>query len=256
MSENISSNVLFHFTRTFDKLAGILKNGFYPSYCPEYLIGDFQKGAAESKQAPSQAAPMVCFCDLPVSLINPHMDHYGHYGIGLEKDWGMAKGVAPVFYTHEYAQHFIPGSELNWGALGRQDSKDISNLRLLTAYMKPIEGYEWRNNKRSEEKVHFYDEREWRFVPRFPVGKNTFLSWHEYHGDSPEFDAAGLDAAKAVLKADHRLEFGWEDITYLIVPDDSHILKLAEIIREKFSPDQATIVTTAIMTTDRIAQDV
>ena len=35
MAENVSSSVLFHFTRSMDSLKGILKNGFFPRYCLE-----------------------------------------------------------------------------------------------------------------------------------------------------------------------------------------------------------------------------
>lgn len=33
---------------------------------------------------------MVCFCDV-----------YGHYGIGLTKEWGIRNGVSPVLYPYD-----------------------------------------------------------------------------------------------------------------------------------------------------------
>jgi hypothetical protein len=50
------------------------------------------------------AIPMVCFCDLPLSLIKKHVEEYGGYGIGLNKTWGVKNGVAPVIYTHSRAK--------------------------------------------------------------------------------------------------------------------------------------------------------
>jgi hypothetical protein len=34
---------------------------------------------------------MVCFCDLPLSLIGKHLDEYGDFAIGLERHWGAQK---------------------------------------------------------------------------------------------------------------------------------------------------------------------
>src|SRR5260370_37777432 len=107
MSENISSNVLFHITPRLSYLKDILSSGFHPRYCPEYIIGADQDLAASRREIPSQAAPMVCFCDLPLSLIGRHLREYGQFGIGLTKDWGMKHGVTPVFYTHRESPHAL-----------------------------------------------------------------------------------------------------------------------------------------------------
>src|ERR1035437_3707797 len=98
MSENISSNVLFHFTKSLENIVDILTSGFYPHYCPEYLFGPLHIAAASSGMPPAHAAPMVCFCDLPLSLIRKHLDEYGQFGIGLNKKWRINNGVTPVFY--------------------------------------------------------------------------------------------------------------------------------------------------------------
>jgi len=104
MSETISSHALFHFTRSIEALKGILKNGFFPHYCPEYTIDRHDRAAAAKGRHPSRATPMVCFCDLPLSLIGKHLEEYGHFGIGLDKKWGIKNGVAPVIYTHSRAK--------------------------------------------------------------------------------------------------------------------------------------------------------
>ena len=52
MAENVSSNVLFHFTRSMEHLKGILKNGFFPRYCPEYTLDTVDRKAASKRRPP------------------------------------------------------------------------------------------------------------------------------------------------------------------------------------------------------------
>jgi Putative abortive phage resistance protein AbiGi, antitoxin len=248
MSENISANVLFHFTKSLENIVDILKSGFYPHYCPEYLFGRLQAKAASAGMPPAQAAPMVCFCDLPLSLIRRHLDGYGHFGIGLAKRWGIKNGVSPVFYTHEQSQTFKPLSNRNWVAWREKDTTAMNELRLLSAYMKPIRGTAWRDGK-TQQNVHFYDEREWRYVPHLPVGEHLFLSRDEYT------DKTKVETLHASFKQKYNLPICPDDIQYLIVPDDGFILKLVKHLGTLYGPDDAIIVTTAIMTTDCITDD-
>jgi hypothetical protein len=104
MSETISSNTLFHFTCSITHIKSILTDGFFPHYCPEYTLDPSDRKAAVNGRPPIWAVPMVCFCDLPLSLIRKHLKAYGNYGIGLDKQWGVKEGVAPVIYTHSKAK--------------------------------------------------------------------------------------------------------------------------------------------------------
>ncbi len=104
MSETISSSALFHITGKIEHIRSILKEGFFPHYCPEYTLDRADRTAARSGRHPMYAIPMVCFCDLPLSLIKKHVEEYGGYGIGLNKTWGVKNGVAPVIYTHSRAK--------------------------------------------------------------------------------------------------------------------------------------------------------
>jgi hypothetical protein len=249
MSENISSNVLFHFTKSLDSIVNILTSGFYPHYCPEYLFGPSYTADALTNTPPSHAAPMVCFCDLPLSLIKKHLSEYGQFGIGLEKQWGINNGVAPVFYTHDLAQTYIPISQRIWAARDQNDSKAKNDLEMLMAYTKPFHGNAWRNGK-SQLDVPFYNEREWRYVPRLEVGEELFLSRKDYLNDVKR------NALHASFKQKYNLGIHSDDIQYLIVPDDRHILELVEHLRKLYDEENATLVTTAIMTTDCIHEDV
>jgi abortive phage resistance protein AbiGi (putative antitoxin) len=173
MSENVSSNILFHFTKSMDDLKSILTNGFFPHYCPEYTLQPDDKKAAHRRCHPMRAAAIVCFCDLPLSLIGRHLQEYGHFAIGLDKTWGLKNGVAPVTYTHAKARTRQPVLRLTATAPQSGDKTLANDLHVLAAYTKPFRGPAWRNN-RCQPEVNFYDEREWRYVPIAQKGKPLF----------------------------------------------------------------------------------
>jgi Putative abortive phage resistance protein AbiGi, antitoxin len=249
MSENISSSVLFHFTSSEKKLLNILKFGFHPHYCPEYIFGLVDLAAAQNNRSPNQAAPMVCFCDLPLSLISRHLKKYGKYGIGLTKRWGIEKGVAPVFYTHDQSQTFEPLSNRNWAARSERNLTAVNELLMLTAYMKPVRGNAWRRGQVKRD-VHFYDEREWRYVPRLQIGEKLFISRREYEDDSKR------SALHAALKSKHTLRVTPQDIIYLMVPDDSRVIKLFKHLVTLYGAKDAILPQTAIISVDCIVGDV
>jgi hypothetical protein len=87
----ISTDSIIHYTDSFDKLTGILKEGFGIKYCAEKLIVDGGLGSGA-------AHPMISFCDIPLSQSYKHFDAYGKYGIGLSKDWANDMGINPVLY--------------------------------------------------------------------------------------------------------------------------------------------------------------
>jgi hypothetical protein len=197
---------------------------------------------------PEQAAPLVCFCDLPLSLIWSHLEEYGEYGIGIDKKWGLKMGVTPVFYTHSRAQTWRPVSRLATTAKKGGDTTALTDLRLLAAYTKPFQGPAWRKGK--VKKVTFYDEREWRYVPVVEARDVLFLGRADYTNETK------LRALHGTFKRKYALHISPDDIQYLIVPDDSHIPKLVKRLRDFYSSKDALLVTTAIMTSDRIKADV
>jgi hypothetical protein len=250
MSENVSSSVLFHFTKTMNDLKSILNYGFFPHYCPEFTLDPIDRKAAAKGRPPDHAIPLVSFCDLPFSLIKKHLREYGYFGIGLEKKWGVRNGVAPVIYTHRTAQTCQPILRLT--AIAAENNSEIAanDFKVLAAYAKPFVGPAWRNN-RVERGVRFYDEREWRYVP-----EPGFLDWKDY-----------IDESKRIklhkrFKKQYALLTPPKDIQYLFVPydkDENNILELhayvMKLFGRRYSRKDAILVTTAIMTVDRIEKD-
>ena len=256
MSENVSSNVLFHFTKSMDNLKSILKNGFFPHYCLEYTLNPVDRKAAAEGRPPMRAVPMVCFCDLPLSLIRNHLKEYGNFGIGLDKEWGVKNGVTPVLYTHRRAQTRQPVLRLTAKAAKANDKTAASDLRLLAAYTKPFFGPAWRNN-RVQSKVPFYDERERRYVAVVRGDEPLFLDREDYD------NIAKRNKLHRRFKKQNALPISPDVIQYLIVPydkDENSVLELHDYLMRlyvrRYNRKDAILATTAIMTDDCIQEDV
>lgn len=86
----ISSTTLFNFTDSVDFLIDNLKNGFLCSKTYEKLPFRNNNG---------YRAPMVSFCEIPLSSIKEHFDWYGRFGIGIKRPYAREKhGINPVWY--------------------------------------------------------------------------------------------------------------------------------------------------------------
>jgi len=239
-----------------DAIKGILNFGFIPHYCPEYSLEQEDIEAAFAHRHPIAAAPMVCFCDLPLSLIRKHLKEYGDFGIGLEKKWGIQNGVAPVIYTHSKAKTRPPVSRLTSRARTGSDRAALRDLEFLAAYTKPFEGPAWRNGH-VQKKVRFYDEREWRYVPVFRRSDPLFLNFNAYE------DVLRRAELHKVLKKEHSLTITPDVVQYLIVPydeDEKNVLELHDYVMSlygrRFGHKDAVLVGTTIMTDDCIKEDI
>lgn len=151
----ISSDTLFHFTSSRDNLIRILTNEFKVGLSVESFAHIRQYRPAD-EVTPEAAFPMVCFCDIPLSQVGAHMKHYGQYGLGLTKDWGVSKGITPILYTHTNSAGPKTVARLV-DLLGRLDVKsksdEIKRLALsvgeLAYFQKPYEGTLIRDSERS-----------------------------------------------------------------------------------------------------------
>ena len=87
-------------------------------------------------------------------------------------------------------------------------------------------------------------------MPRLAAAEEFFVTRNDYT------DKKKIATLHASLKQKYKLIVSPNDIQYLIVPDDRHILQLVEHLRKLYNLNDATLVTTAIMTTDCIHEDV
>jgi hypothetical protein len=165
----ISSNTLFHFTNKIGNVINILENEFMPHFCLEDL--SFMLHSISPKEKLEIAIPMVCFCDIPLSQARTHMGNYGNYGIGLKKEWGMKNKISPILYAHDNSEITFSINELQDKVLGfgisnQQNNSDfvvkvLGKLYWISSFVKPYYG-----TSKNGDKVRFYDEREWRYVPK------------------------------------------------------------------------------------------
>ena len=253
----LSANTLFHFTSTRENLLNILRNNFVPHYSLEDLT-------LTTRVPPTQitsAFPMVCFCDIPLSQIANHVDHYGRYAIGLTKDWGQSSGVSPVHY---YRPNSLAAGAVNgmYGTLKQYLSPSDSftselaqDLIYITFFMKAYEGSLARPWA-TFENVRFYDEREWRYVPPFDRFHSSVAPFQldDEQFRNPEF----LRRAHDYLALHAPLRFEPKYIRYLIVAREDEILQfMTEVleVKNRFLDDEKRLLTTRIVSMEQVFQD-
>ncbi len=220
------SKRLFHFTKE-EAFFNILKaKEFWVSYSledynflnegfltPENLIRKF-------------AVPMTCFCDTPIERHEQMKKWYGEFIIGMKKEWGEKNGLSPVQYLNKGATSISSWynilSQLNNIQKEMQNSEMrysfLYDIIKVATYLKPYSGIIRRENFDR----FFYDEREWRFVPKEidPLDKNTQQKLYMSEDDFIEKEAE-KSVKKDILKSQFKLDFEWSDIDCVIVPEDS-----------------------------------
>jgi hypothetical protein len=251
----LSANTLFHYTNTLDNLIGILANDFHPGFSLE----DFNIINQESDSNPALefAVPMVSFCDIPLSQVSQHFNLYGKYGIGLKKEWGIRNGISPVIYTYRRSRLsqrlYAMIAAINKQNKDRVDANLASNYFYdLLCYLKPYEGTPYHHGK-YQKKIRYYDEREWRYVPkitlkslRLGLSKGSFLNNQE------------KKRANDLLWEKYKLTFVPKDIKYIIVEKEEDIPVIIGAIRDMRNTtpvNDLEILISRIISADQILED-
>lgn len=210
---------LFHFTKSIDSLKSILKEGFWPRYCLE----DVQWQGHENYEF--VAFPMVCFCDIPISRITEHVGFYGSYGIGLTKDWGIKNNLNPVIYFSGDNPLHHAVKELTKVANSLPDEEQraaIHHVRYLLAHSKPVAGRMIVGDQPVSKE--FYQETEWRFVPKHDEVLDHLVQDH--FNDTSTLE--GLNNATSRLC---RLKILPSDVRYIFVPTDADIPSIMNFLQ-------------------------
>ncbi len=216
---NNSSNVLCNYMKKQEFLDLVLKNqAIIPRYVMEpigYLnLGELRK----------ICFPMTCFCDIPFSRVATHMSRYGEYGIGLDKVAVLKKyRIQPIHYMSESSPLTDDFREAFLAVYNSEDRVDekaevlLDYLLSTIVYMKPIWGQE-KNKEGNLENYIYQDECEWRFIPsdNFPDELKPIILPQKETSDNAR------DAFSNALAKHHGcwLKFNWEDVRYLMVPDE------------------------------------
>jgi hypothetical protein len=245
---NLSSETLFHFTQNCDTLVSIINNGFYPRYCKEelFLKSHYFKGIY---------IPMLCFCDIPLSKANKHMDIYGKYALGMKRQWILNNKFSPVcYFTEKSIQSEILGKMFE--LLTEEARNDTRNgnitktfllLEDILSNLKPTEG---KMQRTKNEKIKFYDEKEWRFYPLYPDYDFSILMKNTENAKIAELNEK---LKSSVLK------FSYSDIEYIIIEDDSKRKDIIAALKERFNtPEGIDYINSQkiiILTPDQINND-
>ncbi|MDP4183636.1 MAG: abortive infection system antitoxin AbiGi family protein [Bacteroidota bacterium] len=258
----LSANTLFHFTNKTNLISILKVCAFYPRYCYE----DIATHDASSNIHPDIAVPMVCFCDIPLSQIKNHINTYGSYGIGLKKEWGIDNGISPLQYMHPSSKSAkILNDETYLIQKLIENTKDDRNLSLFDGlrhlklrsflFLKPYEGRMFRDGLYKSEKIIFYDEKEWRFLPE--VNLPDFRIIYEF--DEFIKDENLKKKAHEDISVNFSLNFNINDISYIIIDNDNDIEffldKIDELFDNKFNSKEIKILKTKIITKSQIVND-
>ncbi|MEA3352210.1 MAG: abortive infection system antitoxin AbiGi family protein [Campylobacterota bacterium] len=244
------TNTLFHFTKDMKVLKLILENGFWPKYCLEDIEW------LDSGDHTHVAFPMVCFCDIPLSRINDHIEFYGKFGIGLTKDWGQENGINPLAYILPNKNLAKSFKELKTYANkltnGNSDKKLAqNNIRYLYAHTKPLSGRMKVNGLPTRKE--FYQESEWRYVP-----KDKTID--EYLKEEDFKDKDKLNLANSKTKVNCILKFTPNDIKYIFVESDLNISEIIDFIDSKMMgkhpKDQLNILKSKITSLESVTADI
>ena len=239
----ISSNTLFHFTNHYEYFIDSLKHGLWPRYNIEHCWN-----------GKNFAIPMVCFCDIPLSQIQNHVNRYGKYGIGVTKEFAKRNDITPVLYVDASSKLKQKiDTLLTDYTLPTTDENNIQFSEIMLYYLKRVEGIETKedqNGKKKQVHVKYYNEREWRYIPSISNaihleidGKTTLKSCKELCEQT---------------KKNNRLLLEPNDIQYLIVRCESMVLRLYEEIDEiyhSFPPNEKKLLKTKIICIQQIKKD-
>ena len=209
---------------------------------------------------------MVCFCDLPLSNIDKHINGhsweyegkkevfsgYGKFGLGMYKNWGITNKLNPVSYTTNYShnieailaanntlltmyRHFDEKQRNYWNKR-KKISKSLTDYErelyynlMNTENALKANGTALNHTKPYQDMrtgLRYYDEREWRFVV-----PGTYGSGH----DAPVIFSNSFtdqlqhkpDYEKAINEK-HMLKFIPKDIKYIIVERDEDIKNIID----------------------------
>ncbi len=244
----LSSNSIIHFTNTSDALKGILQENFKIKYCSEILTLETEL---------LYGAPIISFCDIPLSQIKDHIGKYGAYGIGLTKEWAQKQKLNPVIYIQpgsflaksieESYRNINTEKTVDWSKLPADQKNWLNILRYVKNYEADLSrGGEVIKNYR------FSDEREWRYTPSYEECNEMAIGLASYQTEEQK---KSINQGISHL----RLEFEPNDIKYIIIERESEISEFVEILKKSkgnhYSYNDVERLMTRIITSEQIKTD-
>lgn len=233
--ENLSSSVLFTFTPKLDYLLTLLENGITPRFVCERLPGTKL----------SYVIPMKCFCDIPLGKIKRHIGRYGCYGLGIKKSFLQKIGVTPVIYVHQNSESFFKFKKTTTEELAK-----MPFLPLLKRYYGDDYYIDPETLKVERKRIRFYDEREWRFIPKGikPDTTNQFQTIEE----------GALSVFKMNLDKNFEypsIQIPFEEIEYIIIGKKKETAEMVKQLRLKFGRPEMERLIPKLISAESISKD-
>jgi hypothetical protein len=246
----LSSNSIIHFTKTSEALKGILQNNFKVNFCKESIF-------LNSDKPLQYAAPMVSFCDIPLSNVKDHIGKYGSYGIGLTKDWAQRNNLNPVLYLDKKS-HLSSSYSSLYDEIFKKKAKLIKDLndtqKQILDILRYIKNYEADLSRGGEviSNYRFSDEREWRYAPEFEKYESLALNIKLF--DTEEKKKEWNKTLENI-----KLEFEPNDIKYIIIERESEISEFVDVLKKskgnKYVYNDLERLMTRIITSEQIVTD-
>lgn len=263
-----SANSLFHFMSDIKYLvSAIQRKALCPRYCNEdvtylnikYNDVNFDKVAVLQK----------CFCDIPLRNIvrkfpihltenndinakerllpeYSHTDLYGCYAIAFSKKWGEEHKLQPVHYLSEESENVSQFAQMLHDSLEQEELPDTISDALINwmCFLKPLRGTMWhRLETKTGDKIecefykNFHDEHEWRFVPfSINVDGNDLDCLIANGAVGSGFLQGMSDKLENERFKASWLQFQYDDIRYVIVPDNAGRRQVIETVQN--TPDE------------------
>jgi hypothetical protein len=281
-----SSNAIFNFMKESKHLKdALLHKRLSPRYCEENI--EYLQLKNEDEPIQKIGVLQKCFCDIPLHNIkkgfvltviddvstlnkdiikelekkNTHTDFYGEYGIAFSKNWTQIWNLQPVQYINMDSAFAYQFKKMFEYVADNDDSDDIVDSDIISrlSYYKPLYGEMTRTilDKRIRVNKNFFDECEWRYVPKEEV-------LEKYHISSVIFDEETLRLGKNISdrleQEEYKelwLSFDYEDIAYLIVPNKAERNNLIEFIMnlKNDSEKEKLILVSKILVLEDIKKD-
>jgi hypothetical protein len=210
------------------------------------------------------AVPMVSFCDIPLSQIRKHVRYYGHYAIGLTKEWGIENNICPVLYTHNKSELSHRIKTLFIKAIEQKHFKEkyfrdnFESWIKFSYFVKPYEGLLWRGDNYLNEKIIFYDEREWRFYPDIPIWDQKGVEEvHSFLNKEAFIEDDKRQKANKVIEK-FKLSFEPKNIKYIIVDKEDEIYDMVNKVtqlKSDYNYKDVQVLATRIISLEHIFED-
>lgn len=240
MKKNSHTSAFFHYTENVNLLYKIIEEGLRFSFCKESISDKVFIGA-----------PMISFCDIPITHSEEHREKYGTSAIGLSKEYIISQShkynIAPVTYLIKNDPRLFSYE----GLFSKKPTNIIFGFLKRDVYT------------HNDEEYNAYDECEWRITVENSVDQPWFTNEEEYNKWRGRLsnDNKSKTPPKEFSK-EEPFKFGVKDIDYIIVSKKSNIpnlinklQKLEKVCGEKIDEKEKAMLLSKVISFEQIMND-